>query len=121
MAVNSSGCCVQYSLYNFRSLRKVYFSFQFILPRHEKDHLPYKHLFTPYTYEYSINETGAKRKAGQVKEERSPEKEAKDFKKELKAPFCSVGILSTLLTSSLSAEDIVYNLDQVRKKNLRSK
>jgi hypothetical protein len=56
------------------------------------------------TYEYSIRETGAKRKAGQVNEERSPEKEARLLRNELKAPFCSVGILSTLLASASLAD-----------------
>jgi len=63
-----------------------------------------------YTYEYSIKETGARRKAGQVNEERSPEKEAKDLRNWWKAPFCSVGILSTLFTSSLSGVDMFYIL-----------
>lgn len=34
------------------------------------------------THEYSIREFGANRKAGQVSEDRSPEKEASDFKNE---------------------------------------
>lgn len=64
-----------------------------------------------FTYEYSISETGAKRKAGQVKDDRSPENDASDFKKEWKAPFCSVGIWSTLLTSPFSA--IINQLNYV--------
>lgn len=58
------------------------------------------------TYEYSIKETGASKKAGHVKDDRSPEKDASDLRNEWKAPFCSAGILSTLLTSP-SAPDIV--------------
>lgn len=34
------------------------------------------------TYEYSIKEFGANKKAGQVSEDRSPEKDASDFRKE---------------------------------------
>jgi hypothetical protein len=58
------------------------------------------------TCEYSMSETGANKKAGQVRAERSPVKEASDFIKDWKAPFCSVGILSTLLTSSWFVLDI---------------
>lgn len=59
------------------------------------------------TYEYSIKETGASKKAGHVKDDRSPEKDASDLRNEWKAPFCSAGILSTLLTSP-SAPDMLF-------------
>lgn len=71
------------------------------------------------TYEYSSSDSGASRNDGQVKLDKSPVKEANDFKKRVKLPLCSTGTLSSLFSGIiLILSSFVYKKETTQERRL---